>query len=406
MKETWLRSIGWILAVAALALLAVAAVLSILTPIPSDISWWQGAVTAFVNMGAPILGLLIVRSRPRNRYGWLWLMYALINGVLTLSLAFYYANHSQSAGYSPLGYFLLWLNGPTTIGAALCQILLILWFPDGSLPSRRWRFLYMWMLLAMLLIGPGLFMAGTKWNGPDTESGIHIENPFGLIPVDSINFIFPTLGFVFSILPIFILSLAALALRYRAAGLLERFQIRWFVFGGIVFFTLNFVPVFFFGNSIFHAALQIFGFSAVIFLYLAIGIAVLRHRLWDIDIIIRKTLIYGALTAALALVFFGGVATVQQILGQISGAENSPVAIVLSTLGITGLFYPLRRRIQDFIDRRFYRRKYDAARTLDEFSAAARREVELDNLTRHLIEVVEKTVQPDSVSMWLRKQHK
>jgi hypothetical protein len=139
---------------------------------------------------------------------------------------------------------------------------------------------------------------------------------------------------------------------------------------------------------------------------LIIGVAVLRYHLWDIDIIIRKTLVYGALTAALALVFFGGVALLQQILGRISGIENSPVAVVLSTLLIAALFSPLRRRIQDFIDRRFYRRQYDAERALAEFAATARSETDSEKLTNSMLEIVQATLQPERALVWMRPDRK
>ena len=133
------------------------------------------------------------------------------------------------------------------------------------------------------------------------------------------------------------------------------------------------------------------------------GIAIFRYRLYEIDILINRTLVYGLLTLTLALIYLGGVATTQAIFRAITGQEQQPqLAIVVSTLVIAALFNPLRRRIQAFIDRRFYRRKYDAAKTLEAFSAKLREETDLDALSDDLVEVVRETMQPSHVSLWLR----
>jgi hypothetical protein len=140
---------------------------------------------------------------------------------------------------------------------------------------------------------------------------------------------------------------------------------------------------------------------AFLCLPLSLGVAVLRYRLYDIDIIINRTLVYGPLTATLLAVYFGGVATVQVVLRALTGQE-SQLAVVVSTLVIAALFNPLRRRVQNFIDRRFYRRKYDAARTLEKFSAKLREDTDLDALSSELLLVVRETVQPEHASLWLR----
>jgi hypothetical protein len=144
----------------------------------------------------------------------------------------------------------------------------------------------------------------------------------------------------------------------------------------------------------------LFGVIFAALIPLSIGISILRYRLWDIDLIIRRTLLYSVLTATFGALYFGSVVLLRQVLAGLTGESN--VAIVISTLLVAVLFEPVRRRVQYFIDRRFYRPKYDAARSLEEFSSAASREVELAHLTANLVGVVHKTVQPEQVSVWIR----
>jgi hypothetical protein len=204
--------------------------------------------------------------------------------------------------------------------------------------------------------------------------------------------------------------------RYRHVGPLERQQVKWVMFALLLFATVFIgIPIF---ESVFgRGDLEVGNLTSVLIyemidqaislimflsLPLSIVLAILSYRLWDVDLVIRKTLVYTALTATLALVFFGGVTLLQQVFGRISGTDNSPVAIVISTLMIAALFGLLRRRIQDFIDRRFYRQKYNAEQALDSFTTVARGETNIEQLTAGMLQVVQVTMQPASITLWLR----
>ena len=197
-----------------------------------------------------------------------------------------------------------------------------------------------------------------------------------------------------------VLSAISMVVRFRRATGEERQQIKWFAlaaaFAGVSWVTL----VFAYETELRQAALLL-GLLSYLGIPLAVGVAVLKYRLYDIDIIINRTLVYGALTATLALVYLGSVATLQYAFRGLTGGD-SQLVIVASTLAIAALFNPLRRRIQSFIDRRFYRRKYDARKALEAFSARLRDETDLETLNDELISVVSETMQPTQVSLWLR----
>ena len=184
-------------------------------------------------------------------------------------------------------------------------------------------------------------------------------------------------------------------MRGRRARGAERQQFKWFAFGAAGLCAAGPLEV------IFPALVWAISASSAAFMGIALGIAVLRYRLFDIDVIINRTLVYGTLTTVLVLTYFGSVVLLQQFFRAFIG-ERSQLAVVASTLAIAALFQPLRRRIQATIDRRFYRRKYDATRILTAFSAHLRDEVDLDTLSSHLVTVVEETMQPSHVSLWLR----
>jgi hypothetical protein len=222
--------------------------------------------------------------------------------------------------------------------------------------------------------------------------------------------------FVVLLLPVCILaSAASLVLRYRRSGWEVREQIRWLAFAasfvGAVYFgslitQLLFAPDYLTSNEtppLWVSLEQNITFLGYAGIPVAVGIAVLKYRLYGIDIIINRTLVYGSLTLMLLLVYFGGVTTTQALLQTLTGQQQQPqLAVVVSTLAIAALFNPLRRRVQSFIDRRFFMSDYDARKTLEAFSAKLRDETDLDSLNAELITVVRETMQPEHASLWLR----
>ena len=196
---------------------------------------------------------------------------------------------------------------------------------------------------------------------------------------------------------VLVLPLVSLVIRFRRAVGIERQQYKWFVFAAALILVISI----FTGISENSFVLQLLFIISILLVPLALTVAVLRYRLYDIDLIIRRTLQYSLLTGLLVMVYFGSVVILQSLVENLAG-EQSPLVIVLSTLAIAALFNPLRTRVQDFIDRRFYRKKYDAQHALAQFAATARDEVDVDQFTAALLNVVEETVQPEQVSLWIK----
>jgi hypothetical protein len=286
--------------------------------------------------------------------------------------------------------------------------LLLFLFPTGRLPSPRWRFVF-WLdvvviVLSVLaaIITPGYQESTPGTSGPPDR----ILNPLGISGIrpllDAVSG-FGGLLFVFCALA----SVAAIITRYVKSRDVQRQQIKWFALGTAAMVAILVPSIVLIPNQ--NALSNVTFAIGIVMLPLGAGIGVLRYRLFDIDVIINRTLVYGLLTAVLAGVYFLGVVGVQSLVNVLSGralsgvqGSQSPVLIVVTTLLIAALFQPLRRRFQRFIDRRFYRSRYDAKKTLDKFGASLRSQIELDNLTDHLLETVEQTMHPAHVSLWLR----
>jgi hypothetical protein len=300
-----------------------------------------------------------------------------------------YAVYALLARSEPLpgGQAMLWLQSWFWMLFVGLTVFLLLLFPNGRLPSGRWR-PFAWSSVAIISVG----VIYSSVISPDVRPDA---------PPNPIQQLVLLLGLV---------AAASVVVGRRNARGIERQQIKWLLYAGAISFagpmfqiTVSYVLrlegswALWVGNLL----VGIGGLGIPI----AIGVAILRYRLYEIDIVINRTLVYGSLTALLALVYFGGVATTQALFRALTGQEQQPqLAIVVSTLVIAALFNPLRSHIQSFIDRRFYRRKYDAAKTLEAFSAKLRDETDLDALSGDLVGVVRETMQPAHVSLWLRPE--
>jgi hypothetical protein len=273
---------------------------------------------------------------------------------------------------------------------------LFLLFPTGRLPSRRWRF------LAWVVLAAGAAMLPLGFLSTDTGQG-PVKAPFAVGGAVGETISVLVLGAIMIVFSSIILSSLSLVVRYHRASGVERQQLKWFALAAVLIGGVIVADQLRFDLLLGDTLWNLLGAATFAALYVAVGIAILRYRLYDIDIIINRTLVYGSLTALLALIYLGGVATTQTIFRALTGQEEQPqLAVVVSTLVIAALFNPLRRRIQSFIDRRFYRRKYDARKTLEAFSAKLRDETDLNALSDDLVGVVRETMQPAHVSLWLR----
>jgi hypothetical protein len=360
----------------------------------------EQTITAVGFIGVPIVGGLIASQRPANSYGWLWLGLGMSFAFMQFGQA--YASYALvvEPGSLPAPRTVVTLLGQGWLAAIIIVPFLFLLFPDGHLPSPQWTFVAWGTLLVgvPLLILPPIVSDGGGV-APD-------QNPLVVhgTAAEAISaFIDPGITVIFVAI---LISVASLVFRYLRATGIQRQQIKWFAYAAalngflIAIDTLGLTDVLLsypFGEALWN----VLGTVAFVSLYAAVGIAILRYRLYDIDIIINRTLVYGSLTATLVALYFGGIVVMQMLFVLLSG-QQSTLAVVASTLLIAGLFNPLRRRIQTFIDRSFYRKKYDAAKTLESFSTKLRNETDLEALSGDLIGVVRETMQPAHVSLWLR----
>jgi hypothetical protein len=338
------------------------------------------------------VGVLIASRMPSNATGWLFLGVGVSTGLGTLAGS--YADAWVAGGYEGsrrLGELAAWYGTLSWMPFILvpCTFVLLL-FPDGHLLSPRWR----WVAWCAGAGVAGVFTITGLTPGP-LEDQPTIDNPFGvdswlIDPLTGLSVLLLAIGMVGS-------AVSAVTRFHRAHGE-ARQQMKWLALAGTVVAVT--VPVSVLGSDVLwgDTAVNIACMVAVMGLPIAAGIAILRHRLYDIDVVINRTLVYGALTATLAVAYLVLVLLISLAVGR------SGLAVAVSTLAVAALFGPARARIQAAVDRRFYRRRYDAAQTLEAFGGRLRDELDLEALTADLRGVVADTVQPAHVSLWLRER--
>ena len=393
---TWLAWAVWVLSIAltALALLLLALIL----PHPNThiYDYWFNNTTIVITA---TVGAIVASRRPENPVGWLLCLNGLITSISHFSSQYAIYALLARPDLLPAGEAFAWIDTWILPILIALDVFTFLLFPTGRLPSRRWRWLG-WLTVAFVFVGA---ISGAFTSGPVDGLG-SIRNPLGIEGFTSgyKAVLYPMAPFLFAA------SALSVFMRLRRATGVERQQIKWFAYAAVVMAITAFLHIItetvdvplWFGRTEF-AVFTVAGTAVPI----SIGIAILRYRLYDIDVIINRTLVYGSLTGILALVYFGGVTATQAILQALTGQERLPqLAIVVSTVVIAALFNPLRRRIQGFIDRRFYRRKYDATKMLETFSAKLRDETDLEALNDDLVGVVAETMQPAHVGLWLRPE--
>ncbi len=409
-KDRYRSTYAWIL-FGLIVLLLIAGILYDLSHRPAGEGYTPAEISfMLVPLAFAFVGALIISRRPRNVIGLLMLLPGISLTVLTDAYLRPFISGVSPLPLSPTSAFLLilWYSNWNWLLLLFPLIFIMVLFPTGYPLSRRWGWLiYFGLVLTAVLIllitfsqslAPG--SGGVDWS---------FRNPIGFLDPAWVDIVVAPWLVAF---PIWIVLCAvSLLVRFRRASGIEREQIKWLFYASALFLVF-YVPTFI--GDTYEEAESIWNFLLWIGMLAfpaAIAIAILRYRLWDIDVIIRRTLVYGALTLTLGFAYFGSVVLLQGLFEAVSARsagsplramQRSPVVIVISTLFIAGLFNPLRRRIQNDIDRRFYRKKYDAEKVVEAFSASLREEVDLEDLQAQIVSVVQDTLQPEMVSLWLK----
>jgi hypothetical protein len=357
-------------------------------PLPD--SWGFRGYSIIHAVGFTAVGGIVALRRPANPIGWLLLGAGFVSALGAFGLEYgVYAIVGRPTSL-PGGVFGAWLGSWTWVLfiAGILPLLLLL-FPDGRLLSSRWR--SVGWLASLALVTTAAFMA---LNPGPLQLAQYANNPFTPLPTSLVT---PLAAIGVAVMfPVMGAACWSLVVRFRRSIGIEREQIKWLAFSAVPLAVAGLA------SAVLPDKLgQVLFVFLLLSVPLAIGIAVTRYRLYDIDVLIRRTLIYAALSAALLATYVGGVALLQSILSPL--ISGSGVAVAISTLAVVALFQPLRMRIRSAVDRRFYRAKYDAEQTLDTFAGRLRDEVELDSVRAELLAAVREALQPSHASLWLRK---
>ena len=386
------RTFAWV-AWSAWALLAGLTILIQTPTTEGSIAW----VPAALGLGSFMtVGAVVVARQPANRMGWLCCAAGLLGGLAAFSAEYAGDALGPQGASLPGGLAMAWLNawvGTFWVGLVLLFVPLL--FPTGRLPSRRWRPVA-WACTLLVTVACVL---DAVMPGPLDASGQ--PNPLG---IDSARAALEWIYGLATLCLVVLLLLCAgsVVVRFRRAGGVERQQLKWFAYGAgqlAVLFALSLSGLW---NRWISPPVSdlVFGTSFAL-IPVAIGIAILRYRLYDIDRLINRTLVYGLLTALLGGVYAGLVLVIGQVFGGV-GAKPPSWAVAGVTLAVAALFQPARRRIQAVVDRRFNRRKYNTAKTIEAYSVRLRDQLDLDTLSTELLAVVNQSMEPTRISLWLR----
>ncbi len=390
MNDRVRRLLAWGLLGVAVALLFVVVVIAVATPYTID----RESPMLVVTLSFALVGAVVAAGAPRNSIGWLLL-------AVGLGLAFFGATTAlvelgiDRPGTVPATRDLAWLASNLGLIAFVALMMLLSRLPSGKIPSPRWRIVNVLAVVALVAGLAASFAPGPFDGHPE------LENPFGI----------PGFGFVASnllqplvvllLFTVLLVSLASVVVRFRGSRGIERQQLKWVasaVGTTVTMWLIAFGTSYDNSNSLMWVAWSL----SLCAVPVSIGVAVRRYRLYDLDRVISRALVYGVLSLILGAAYAGMVLAGQTISSRFAGGSN--LAIAVSTLLVAALFMPARSRVQRLVDRRFYRRRYDAQRTLEGFGARLREQVDLETLGADLALAVEETIQPLHVSLWLRSR--